>query len=453
MKNTKFGLIGMVLAAVCLPLQAQTLSATLNNGMRVVVKEDKRVPVAVSQLWYRVGSQDEHVGKTGLSHALEHMMFKGTDSVPAGAFSRKVAAWGGNDNAYTSREVTVYHQTVAAKHLPDVLAMEADRMVNLNFSDADFDNEMKVIREERRLRTDDNPAGKLWELMYQTAYTQPYNRAPVIGYMADLHSLAADDLRQWYRQWYAPNNATLVVVGDVDAAHTIATVKTLFGALPAQTLPSRHQGVEPAAQKGAKGKTSAPSELPMLTLMYSAPRLQQLDDTMPYALTMLYQVLDGDGSARLQKHWVRQQPLAVAVGADYNMLTRGDALFTLSGYPAQGVSVDRLQAALQREIASLAKHGITEAELARVRTQAQAACEYAKDSMAVQASIMGSLENAQLGWQAEDQIQQRLLAVGVEDVQRAAQFLQAQKPSTVVLKPEALTAGAMAKKGDAHVID
>ena len=159
MKAKRIWLAAAALSAAL--AQAQTLSATLDNGMKVVVKEDARAPVAVSQLWYRVGSQDEHSGKTGLSHALEHMMFKGTDSVPAGEFSRKVAAWGGNDNAYTSREVTVYHQTVAARHLADVLAMEADRMANLNFSNADFDNEMKVIREERRQRTEDNPSGKL----------------------------------------------------------------------------------------------------------------------------------------------------------------------------------------------------------------------------------------------------------------------------------------------------
>ena len=451
MKAKRIWLAAAALSAAL--AQAQTLSATLDNGMKVVVKEDARAPVAVSQLWYRVGSQDEHSGKTGLSHALEHMMFKGTDSVPAGEFSRKVAAWGGNDNAYTSREVTVYHQTVAARHLADVLAMEADRMANLNFSNADFDNEMKVIREERRQRTEDNPSGKLWELMNQTAFRQPYNRAPVIGHMADLNTLQAADLRDWYRQWYAPNNATLVIVGDVNAKATLHTVRQLFGHLPAQTLPSRHAGSEAAAQRGARAQTSAPSELPMLSVVYSAPSLRQIDDTLPYALSVLYEVLAGDGTARLQKNWVRQQPLAVAVGADYDMLTRTDNLFVLMGYPAKGVSTQQLQTALQSDIAAIANKGISAAELQRVRTQAEARREYAKDSMGVQARIIGTLENTGLGWQAEDEVQRRLLAVSAADVQNAARFLQAQKPAVVVLKPlpvNSQTATAMGGSNELH---
>lgn len=429
-------------------VQAQTLSATLANGMNVVVKEDARAPVAVSQLWYRVGSQDEHSGKTGLSHALEHMMFKGTATVPAGEFSRRVATWGGNDNAYTTRTVTVYHQVVAAKHLSDVLAMEADRMINLNFSDVDFNNEMKVIREERRLRTDDNPSGKLWELMNETAFVQPYNRAPVIGYMADLNSLRAADLRRWYRQWYAPNNATLVIVGDVDAKQTIQTVTHLFGGLSARPLPPRHEGQEPVAQRGTHAQTAAPSELPMLSIVYSAPSLRRLDDTLPYALSVLHDALAGDGTARLQKNWVRQQPLAVAVGADYDLLARADGLFVLTGYPAKGVDTARLQAALQGEIAAIAQKGITEAEVQRVRTQAEAGREYAKDSMSTQAQIIGGLENAALGWQAEDEVQRRLQAVSGADVQAAARFLQAQKPTVVVLNPLPLNAPANEGSGD-----
>lgn len=424
--------------ALCLPplLRAETVSATLDNGMTVVVKEDKRAPVAISQLWYRVGSQDEMPGKTGLSHALEHMMFKGTHTLAPGEFSRRVAAWGGNDNAYTSRQVTVYHQNIAAERLPDVLAMEADRMAGLNFSDADFDNEMKVIREERRQTTDDNPQGKLWETLQATAYTQAHNRAPVIGQMADLHTLRADDLRQWYRRWYAPNNATLVVVGDVDARQTLATVRRLFGALPAKALPERTRAAEPAAQSGARAQTSAPSELPMLAIAYSAPKLKHLDDTLPYALAVLHDALAGDRTARLQKNWVRQNPLAVAVGADYELLGRSDGLFVLMGYPAQGVSVERLQAALESEIDTIAKDGLSRRELRRVHAQAAADRIYAKDSMYTQAHIIGTLENAGFGWAAEDEIQRRLQAVSAADIRAAARFLRAQRPAVVVLHPE-----------------
>lgn len=425
--------------ALCLPLwpvQAATLSATLENGMHIVVKEDKRAPVAVSQLWYRVGSQDEHPGKTGLSHALEHMMFKGTHTLAPGEFSRRVAAWGGNDNAYTSREVTVYHQNITAARLEDVLAMEADRMVNLNFSDTDFDNEMKVIREERRQTTDDNPQGKLWETLQQTAYTQAHNRAPVIGHMRDLHTLSAADLRRWYQDWYAPNNATLVVVGDVNAAQTIATARRLFGPIPARTLPERVRPPEAEAQQGQTAHTRAPSELPILALAYSAPKLKRLDDTLPYALAVLQAALAGDRTARLQKNWVRQNPLAVAVGANYDLLGRDDGLFVLMAYPAQGVDVAHLQAALEGEIATIAREGLTRRELRRVHTQSAAERIYAKDSIRTQANIIGTLENAGFGWAAEEAIQSRLQAVGPTDIRAAARFLQAQRPAVVVLHPE-----------------
>ena len=195
---------------------AQTVSQTLPNGLKIIVKEDRRAPVAVSQLWYKVGSVDEKQGKSGLSHALEHMMFKGTQAVPSGEFSRRVAALGGQNNAYTNRSETVYYENVAAENLPEVLKLEADRMHNLNFSDEEFLNEMNVIREERRQRTEDTADGKLWEQVYLNSFTLPSMKAAVIGYMNDLHTLKADDLRDWYQQYYAPNNAVLVIVGDVD---------------------------------------------------------------------------------------------------------------------------------------------------------------------------------------------------------------------------------------------
>ena len=243
--------------AAALPAWAQTLAETLPNGMKVIVKEDARAPVAVAQLWYRVGSADEVAGKTGLSHALEHMMFKGTPSVPSGEFSRRVSALGGQNNAYTNRHETVYFETVAAANLPEVLKMEADRMANLNFSNQDFTNEMSVIREERRQRTEDSPGGKLWEQLYLSSFQTDANRAPIIGYMADLHALKAADLRRWYRRWYAPNNAVLVIVGDVDAAQTLRTVQQLFGPIQARTLPERQNLAEPQVRAPARAETRA----------------------------------------------------------------------------------------------------------------------------------------------------------------------------------------------------
>ena len=270
--------------AAALPAWAQTLAETLPNGMKVIVKEDARAPVAVAQLWYRVGSADEVAGKTGLSHALEHMMFKGTPSVPSGEFSRRVSALGGQNNAYTNRHETVYFETVAAANLPEVLKMEADRMANLNFSNQDFANEMSVIREERRQRTEDSPGGKLWEQLYLSSFQTDANRAPIIGYMADLHALKAADLRRWYRRWYAPNNAVLVIVGDVDAAQTLRTVQQLFGPIQARALPERQNLAEPQVRAPARAETRAVTHQPLLALGYRVPTLEKLDDTLPYAL-------------------------------------------------------------------------------------------------------------------------------------------------------------------------
>ncbi len=444
--------------ALCLLLslsavQAATLSETLPNGMKVVIKEDHRAPVAVSQLWYNIGSVDEPVGKTGLSHALEHMMFKGTAKVPSGQFSRTVAALGGEDNAYTNRNHTVYHETVAAANLPQVLAMEADRMVNLNFSDADFRNEMKVIREERRLRTDDQPGGVLWEGINQRAFDRAHNRAPVIGYMADLHALKAADLRRWYRQWYAPNNATLVVVGAVDAPALLTDIRQQFGAIPTQRLPERHLPAEKPLNGPRHLQVSAPSELPMVALAYRVPRLQKLDERMPYALTVLAEVLDGNVASRLEKNLIRQQAIATSVGANYDMFGRSEALFNLIGLPAQGVSVPQLAQAMQQQVQDIAANGVSAEELQRVRQQMAAAEVYERDSMADQASTIGLLETLGYGRQAEATIKENLRQVSAAEVQAAARLLNPRNLTQVVLKPLPVKANTRTNPaaGDAHV--
>ncbi len=432
----------LLLAAALLgawPLAAETLSRVLPNGMKVIVREDHRAPVAVSQLWFRVGAADEEAGKTGLSHALEHMMFKGTPNVPSGEFSRRVSALGGEDNAYTSRNETVYHENVAVANLPQVLALEADRMANLNFSDEDFDNEMKVIREERRMRSENSPSGKMWETLNQTAFSRPANRAPVIGYMDDLQALKADDLRQWYRRWYTPENATLVVVGDVQAAELLDKVQQLFSHLPARGLPPRHDLREPPQTEPRHATTSAPGDMPMVSLAFQVPALQKVDDSLPYALSMLAAVLDGHSASRLDKNLVRGRQIAVGVGLNYDMFSRSPDLLVISGYPAAGFKVEDLPAAFLQEIRQIAEQGVSEAEMARIRNQLDASEEFGKDSMGTQASIIGTLESAGFSYTDEAEIRRREKAVGSAEVQQAARWLLAQQPTTVVLYPKALS--------------
>ncbi|WP_373796917.1 M16 family metallopeptidase [Neisseria dentiae] len=424
----------MLLAAA--PAWAQTLSQTLPNGMKVIVKEDRRAPVAVSQLWYKVGSVDEQEGKTGLSHALEHMMFKGTPTVPSGEFSRRVSALGGQNNAYTNRSETVYFENVAAKNLPEVLKMEADRMANLNFSDKEFANEMSVIREERRQRTEDNPFGKLWEHIYLNSYQTPALRAPVIGYMNDLHALKADDLRQWYRQWYAPNNAVLVVVGDVDARQTLKTAERLFGAIPAKPLPPRNTVSEAAETRPANAQTeSAVTRQPVLALSYRVPKLNRIDDKTPYALDVLSDVLGGNASSRFDKNLVRGRQAALDIGVNYDMFSREMPLFSIIAMPAGGTGEQELLEMIRNEIADIARNGISSTELERVRTQAAASEIYAKDSMSAQASLMGRLEARGFSYGDEAELRRRLQTVTAADVQAAARLLTPERSSVVVVQP------------------
>ena len=444
----------VMLLAVSAPLWAQTLSQTLPNGMKVIVKEDKRAPVAVSQLWYKVGSVDEQVGKTGLSHALEHMMFKGTPEVPAGEFSSRVSALGGRFNAYTNRNETVYYENVAAANLPEVLKMEADRMVNLNFSDRDFDNEMNVIREERRQRTEDNASGKLWEHVFLNSYTVPSLRAPVIGHMNDLHALKAEDLRQWYRQWYAPNNATLVIVGDVDAQKTLQTVKNLFGAIPAKPLPARNNLNETAERTPVSARTtSAVTRQPLLSLNYRVPKLEKVNERMPYALDVLSDVLSGNSSSRLDARLVRGKQQALDVGVSYDILSREMPLFGIIAMPAEGVDVNSLLADIRAEIADIAENGVSNEELARVKNRAAAAEIYARDSMTSRASLMGRLETRGYRYTDEAELRRRLQQVSAADVQAAARLLVPARETVVVVYPEKGAAAAPAQPVAAAAVE
>ncbi|WP_165010094.1 M16 family metallopeptidase [Neisseria yangbaofengii] len=423
--------------AVAAPVWAQTLSQTLPNGLKVIVKEDKRAPVAVSQLWYKVGSIDEKPGKSGLSHALEHMMFKGTPSVPSGEFNRRISALGGTLNAYTNRSETVYYENISAANLPEVLKLEADRMQNLNFSDKDFTNEMSVIREERRQRTEDTAAGKMWEHVFLNSFTKPSMRASVIGYMDDLHTLKADDLRDWYRRFYAPNNATLVIVGDVDAKQTLQTASQLFGSIPAKALPPRNDLSEPVEREPVFAETaSAVTRQPLVALSYRVPALQKISDTLPYALDVLSDILSGNSSSRLDKNLVRGKQTALSVDVNYDILSREMPLFNVVAMPGNGVGEQDLLAAMRAEIQDIADNGVGKDELKRVKTRMMSSEIYARDSMTSQASLMGRLETRGFRYSDEAEIRRRLQKVTAAEVQAAAKLLTDKRSSVVVVKPQ-----------------
>ncbi|MFP5408486.1 MAG: M16 family metallopeptidase [Gammaproteobacteria bacterium] len=422
--------------------QATLTDVTLDNGMRVIVKEDRRAPVMVSQVWYRAGSMDEFNGTTGVAHVLEHMMFKGTKSVPPGEFSKRIAAAGGRENAFTSRDYTAYFQQMQKDRLELSMQLEADRMANLVISDDLFAKEIQVVMEERRLRTDDQAQSVVYERLMATAYqTHPYRR-PIIGWMDDLQNMTAQDARDWYTRWYAPNNATLVVAGDVKADDVIALAKQHFGTLPARALPERKPQAEPE-QIGAKRiVVKAPAQLPYLLMAWHAPALRDwARDSEPYALQILAGVLSGNDSARLQNRLVKTQQIAVNASAGYDAVTRGPGMFMIDATPAQGKSVAELEKAIRTEIARVQREGISAAELARVKAQVIAADVYQRDSLFYQAMQLGDYVIAGLPPEALERRVEKLRAVSAAEVQAAAKkWLQDERLSVAELDPQPLQA-------------
>ncbi len=411
-----FLLPGLLTAALANPYEI-----TLKNGLRVIVKEDRRAPTAAQMVWYRIGSMDEVDGASGVAHVLEHMMFKGTPSIGPGEFNKLVAAAGGRDNAFTSRDYTAYFQQVPNEKLAEMMRLEADRMRHLNVDPKEFAQEIKVVMEERRMRTDDNPQSKLFEQMNAVAFqAHPYRR-PIIGWMNDLETMTAADAKAWYDTWYVPNNAFVVIVGDVDHKEVFALAEKYYGQLEGRPLPARKPQVEPAQDGTRRVNVKAPAELPVLIMGYKAPVLRDIDkDSDPYALQMLAAILDGHDAARLTKKLVREDKVALSVGIDYDATGRGPGMIYLHGSPSAGRTVADLETALRAEIARIQKDGVSEPELKRARAQLVAAEVYKLDSMFGQAMEIGQIESAGLPYQKLDRMLEKLQKVSAAEVQAAA---------------------------------
>ncbi len=413
----------LLAAALLLPgmLLANPHEKQLANGMRVIVKEDRRAPTVVHMVWYRAGAMDEKDGTSGVAHVLEHMMFKGTKTVKAGEFNKIVAEAGGRDNAFTSLDYTAYFQIVPKAALPRMMALEADRMANLSFKPEDFASEIKVVMEERRMRTEDNPQSLVHEALGATAFkAHPYRR-PIIGWMDDLENMTWQDALDWYRHWYAPNNAYLLVVGDVDHQKVFRDAERTYGRIKAKPLPARKPQNEPG-QTGVKRVTvKAPAKLPYLSMAWKVPRLRDIDkDRESFALEVLAGVLDGTDSARLPRNLVRGQKVAQSAGAGYDGTVRGEALFMLVGQPAEGRTVAELETALRGELARIRDEGVKEEELTRIKTQIVASQVYKRDSMMAQAMEIGGFEAAGFSWRNHDKLLDRLRSVTPEEVQAVA---------------------------------
>jgi zinc protease len=416
-------LLAIVLCLVA-PLAAATGAVheyRLDNGLKLIVKEDHRAPVVVSQVWYRVGASYETEGITGISHVLEHMMFKGTGKHPPGEFSRIIAANGGQENAFTSQDYTAYFQRLERSRLPVSFELEADRMRNLHLLDEEFQKEINVVMEERRLRTDDQPTALTYEQFAAAAYIASSYRTPTIGWMNDLENMELADLQEWYRRWYAPNNAIVVVVGDVEPAAVLALAKKYFGPLKPETIEELKPRVEPP-QRGLRSiRVEAPAEVPYLLMGYKVPVLRTaVDDTEPYALEVLASILDGGDSARLTTELVRGTQVAASAGAGYDLYSRQSDLFLLDGTPSEQHSIAELREALLEQVRRLQEQPVSAEELARVKTRVVASAVYERDSTFYQAMKIGQLEAVGLDWELADAYVERIKAVTPEQVQAVA---------------------------------
>ena len=429
-----------------LPLSAfaaVTNEFTLDNGLKVVVREDQRSPVVVAQVWYKIGSSYEQFGSTGLSHALEHMMFKGTPKVPTGEFSRLVSFLGGEDNAFTTDDYTAYYQLYSNTRLPLALELEADRMVNLTLDETEFKQEIKVVMEERRQRTDDSPQGLAFERFQSVAMLTTPTRNPTIGWMSDLENMKIDDLRQWYKKWYAPNNATLVVVGDVKTEDVKKLATHYFGKIPTQNLPVMAVPKELRAIGERQITLELPAKVANLYLGFNVPSLTSATNPKEvYALSMLLGVLDQGLSARLESRLVRGKRILTAVNSGYNPYSRGDTLLTITAIPAEGYSLDDAKAAILTEINNLKTEAISEQELKKVYAALLADKVFSQDSISEQANEIGMLESLNLGWRTADNVAEQLKTISTEDIRQAAQqWLIPANMTTLHLKPTTLQVG------------
>jgi zinc protease len=406
--------------------------ATLDNGLRVLLLEDHRSPVITLQVWYRVGSRNERVGLSGLSHYLEHMMFKGTPKYGPRVYSRLLEEQGASENAFTAQDATVYYVTIVADRIDLVLDLEADRMRHLLLDPREMDSERKVIMEERRTRTEDDPVGALSEELNAIAFIAHPYRIPTIGFMTDIARLTPDDLRAWYNTYYLPNNAILVAVGDFKSAEMLEKVRARFGAVPRGPEPPPVAILEPEQRGERRLRVKKEAQLPVLFIGYRTPNHKSPD---AYALEVLSTILSAGRTSRLYQRLVYTDRLALDAGGDYTRLSIDPDLFTFYATVLPEKSVDEVERALLAEVERLQKEAVGDEELQRAKNQIEAAFVFGQDSVYNRASTLGRHE-LMGGWRLIDQYLPGIRAVTAADLQRVArQYFVSDRQTTAILVP------------------
>jgi len=397
-------------------LKEQVFETVLPNGLKVILLENHKAPLITFQVWYRVGSRNEEWGKTGLSHVLEHMMFKGTKKVGPEEFSRIIQENGGNLNAFTSYDYTAYFENLSSDRVQVAIELESDRMQNLILREEDFRTERMVVMEERRLRTEDNPQAVLIEQVLATAFQiHPY-RWPIIGWMEDLTRLTLDDLKTYYRTYYDPANAFLVVVGDFKKEDLLPKIREAFGAYHRGVAPNQDRGKESPQIGERKIFVKKEAQLPFLVMGYHVPNLREKDS---YVLEVIATILSRGKSSRLYQTLVQEKRLVFSADADHSLLSRDPSLFYLSADLLPGKEVVEVEKAFNQEVERLQREPVGERELEKAKNQLEAAFVYGQDSLFYQAMLLAQHEIA-INWRAIDDYIPSIRKVSAEDIQRVA---------------------------------
>jgi zinc protease len=419
----------IVLKRICLILlfvsfntsgQTKLHQYQLANGLKIIVKEDHRAPVISTQIWYRVGAGYEPEGITGISHALEHMMFRGTQRYPHNALDQIVSKNGGIQNASTSRDFTAYYQKFPRDKLSLIFELESDRMQHLLLTQPDFEHEMQVVMEERRLRIVDNPFAQLSERLDAIAWiTSPY-RHPVIGWQHDLEQLTRNDLKTWYQQWYVPNNAILVIVGDVTPEKVYSLAKHYFESIPARPLPSIKSQQEIQSFGERQLRVRLPAKVPYILIAYPVPSLTTSKED-PYVLDLIAQLLASGRSSRFSSELIRKQQIASAVNIEYDAGARLGSLFVIEGIPTMGHATVALKEALLKQIKNLITLRVTQQELDKAKTQLIADRIYQRDSLEAQAFELGRVAAVGLNPAVVDDYPNQIQKITPQQIQTVAQ--------------------------------
>ena len=410
------GVFLVLFAALSFAQDMRVTEKVLPNGLKVLLKEEHKAPVVTFQVWYKVGSRNEKLGTTGMSHLLEHMMFKGTKKHGPKTFSQTVQRNGGNDNAFTAKDYTAYFETFAADRIAISLDLESDRMQNLLIDPNEFEPERKVVMEERRMRTDDDPTATMVEEMTAAAFIAHPYEWPVIGWMADIGNITRDELYNHYRMYYAPNNATIVVVGDFNTGKLYPQIEKYFGRIPRGPAAPRVAAIEPKQLGERRIIVKKHAELPAVFAGYHTPDIKHPDS---YALEVLQGILSSGKSSRLYKSLVYDKQLALYAGGDYDDITNDPNLFYIYAGVMPGKSTGEVEQALYAEIEKLKTAPVTDEELQKAKNQIEASFIMGQDSVFYQAMLLGQFETV-ANWNLLEKYVDNIRAVTKEDVQRVA---------------------------------